>query len=256
MHDRAHTHTHTRTRPSARPSARLAALAVTAFAAMGLSLGSAAPALAHDELVGSSVEVDVATGAANAITLSFNNDIMDVGTEILVTGPGGSDATDGAPIVAGRDVRQPLAAPLAAGDYDVVWRVVSSDGHPIQGAFALLVSETGEGTLSEAGDPGEEEHEHGDEEHGDEDHGDHDHGDEPEVTTQADGEATAAGQPWWLWALIGIGSAGVVAAVITSAVVGAKRRREAMGGEQGAGESGADENSADESSTDESGADR
>lgn len=245
MHDRAQTHTHARTRPSARPSARLAALAVTAFAAIGLSLGSAAPALAHDELVGYSVEADVATGAAKAITLSFNNDIMDVGTEILVTGPSGSDATDGAPIVTGRDVRQPLAAPLAAGDYDVVWRVVSSDGHPIQGAFALLVSETGEGTLSVAGDSGEEEHEHGDE-----DHGDHDHGDEPEVTTLADGEATAAGQPWWLWALIGIGSAGVVAAVITSAVVGAKRRREAMGGEQGAGGSGADENSADENGAD------
>ena len=269
---RAHTRARTHGHPSRPILTALAALAVAATAALALTMAAAAPAHAHDELVGTSVTAGADSGAAEAIVLSFNNEVLEVGTEIVVTGPDGSDATDGLPTVAGRDVTQALASPLNAGSYAMVWRVVSSDGHPIQGEFSLEISETGAGTLSEVAgdevDPAHEDdadHTHEDgTEHGDAEHSDaeHDHGDETEVTTLGDmGDTSGAAQPWWLWALIAVGVLGVAASVITSAVVGSKRRREAMSGAQGAGESGADEvktgaDSADTHNADENGADR
>ena len=40
-----------------------------------------------------------------------------------------------------RSVHQPLRAGAPAGAYTVVWRVVSSDSHPIEGTFGFTVAE-------------------------------------------------------------------------------------------------------------------
>ena len=118
---------------------RIASLGLAALAAIGLTLGVASPALAHDELVDRSI-VATDDGRVDAIRLSFSNSIIEVGTEIVVTSADGADMTDGAPQIAGPDVVQPLTADLPEGDYDVAWRVVSSDGHPIDGSFVLRLS--------------------------------------------------------------------------------------------------------------------
>ncbi|HWS56943.1 MAG TPA: copper resistance protein CopC, partial [Actinotalea sp.] len=64
---------------------------------------------------------------------------------VLVTGPGGAVAV-GEPVVQGTTVTAPLPSDLASGDYTIAWRVVSADGHPIQGTIpftvALPVAET------------------------------------------------------------------------------------------------------------------
>lgn len=124
---------------------RIASLGVAVLAAIGLTLGAAAPALAHDELTGRTF-TNGTDGAVDGVVLSFSNDIMSVGTEIVVTDAAGNSVTKDAPEVVGRDVTQALVTPLKTGaneEYHVIWRVVSSDGHPIQGEYYFAVNESG-----------------------------------------------------------------------------------------------------------------
>ncbi|QIM16887.1 copper resistance protein CopC [Leucobacter insecticola] len=119
------------------------ATAATALIALGAILGVASPALAHDELVGIDLVADPSDGRVEAVKLSYSNSIVEVGTEILVTGPDGASAISSAPEVAGPDVTQALNADLPRGSYTVAWRVVSSDGHPIEGGFVFFVTDQG-----------------------------------------------------------------------------------------------------------------
>lgn len=193
----------------------LTGLAMLGAAVFG-AIAPAAPALAHDELIDQEMVLDPADGALEAVQLTFNNTVMDVGTEIHVTGPDEADATDGDPEHDGPVVRQPLAAELTEGDYEVAWRVVSSDGHPIDGMFviALTVDENGSAEGSTIVEP--------------DDRPDEAQGEGPS------GEATAAedenidlsgseaGLPVWAIVLISIG--GVAALIAIFAAVARKRR--------------------------------
>jgi len=106
-------------------------------------LWTAAPASAHDELVGS----DPADGATvdvlpAQITLSFSAELLSDGssTVVEVTDAAGTSLTDGAPAVSGAMVTQPLTGD-GSGAIAVAWRVVSSDGHPIAGEFSFTAAE-------------------------------------------------------------------------------------------------------------------
>lgn len=135
-----------------------AVLAAAAALTLGaIAFGPASPALAHDQLVGSEV-VEKADGTAEAVRLSFSNSIIEVGTEFVLTGPDGADAKGGDPVVDGPDVTQPIAPALEAGDYAGAWRVVSSDGHPIDGVFTLSVAADGSAELREGVIAGTDEH--------------------------------------------------------------------------------------------------
>ncbi len=137
------------TRTHARATHRIAALGVAALAAVGLTLAAATPALAHDELTARTFTSD-ADGATTGVVLSFSNEIMPVGTEIVVDDASGTSVLDGTPVISGRDVTQPLVTPLETGAlYKVTWRVVSSDGHPIQGAYLFEVAADGSAEVSD-----------------------------------------------------------------------------------------------------------
>ncbi|WAC68261.1 copper resistance CopC family protein [Microbacterium sp. SL75] len=117
-----------------------AVLAAGLLAAAAL-LVPALPAAAHDELV----STDPAAGATleslpSQITLSYSADILtDAGATVIeVTDSAGASLANGAPAVSGTEVTQALAGP-ASGTVTVKWRVVSSDGHPIDGDFAFAV---------------------------------------------------------------------------------------------------------------------
>lgn len=117
--------------------------AVLAAAALALAalFVPAAPAFAHDELVSSDPSADEVLDALPAqITLTYSADVLasDGATVIQVTDAAGTSLTDGAPTVSGTAVTQALAG-TASGAVTVVWRVVSSDGHPIDGTFAFTV---------------------------------------------------------------------------------------------------------------------
>ena len=163
------------------------AAAATALAGAALLWG-ASPALAHDELVGTAFEMNDTGSQVEAVVLSYSAVILDVGTEIIVTGPDGGDAAAGAPEQDGRDVRQALAEDLSEGTYDFVWRVVSSDGHPIEGAFSFEVAEGVEPTVlpfsEDTADDAAGEHDHGD---------DHDHESAEGAEAAGDGGADGDG---------------------------------------------------------------
>lgn len=119
-----------------------AALASLLLAAAVL-LVPASPASAHDELVSTDPSADaVLETLPERITLTFSADVLtDAGATVIeVTDADGTSLADGAPEPAGAEVTQALAGP-ASGAVTVKWRVVSSDGHPIDGSFAFTVPE-------------------------------------------------------------------------------------------------------------------
>jgi len=122
---------------------RVAAVLATAATLLALPL---VPAQAHDTLVSSApaAQERLAT-SPQQVTLTFSADVIEVGSAVLVTdaesGAAGPDHAVGL-TVDGRDVVVPLDA-LADGHYDVRWRVVSSDGHPISGVVPFSVGDAG-----------------------------------------------------------------------------------------------------------------
>jgi len=105
-----------------------------ALAAAAALLASSAPAFAHDELVSSSPAANATVAQPpTEVVLTFDEAVLPVGTQVLVTGPGGP-ASDGAPSLSGKEVHQPLKGG-PAGKYTVAWRATSADGHPVSGTF-------------------------------------------------------------------------------------------------------------------------
>ncbi|MGQ7295347.1 copper resistance CopC family protein [Quadrisphaera sp. KR29] len=119
------------------PARGLAALGAAAALA-AVALAAAPAALAHDALV-SSVPGDgtTVTNAPEAVSLGFSSAPLELGAQVVVTGPDGAVLTQGPPEVVGTDVVQGLAPDRPAGTYTVDWRVTSSDGHPIEGTVAF-----------------------------------------------------------------------------------------------------------------------
>ena len=133
-----------------RRSAAPVALAATLLAAL-LVLFSPLPASAHDALVSSSPAADSQVETLPAeLTLTFSAKLIDGdgATEVVVTGPDGETVTDGPATVDGAIVTQPLLASAPAGEYHVIWKVVSSDGHPTSDEYYFTVTTGSETTPS------------------------------------------------------------------------------------------------------------
>lgn len=112
---------------------------------LGLTLGAAGSASAHDSLVasdpasGSTVTLDPGT-----VSLTFNEPLLALGGEtngfaIVVTAPDGRFQESGCITVADT-VASTTVALGAAGTYTVVWQVVSSDGHATSGTYTFTYS--------------------------------------------------------------------------------------------------------------------
>ena len=122
----------------ARPFAVLAAAALAAASV----LLATAPASAHDELVSTAPAAGSTLETLPAeLTLTFSGVLAtDAGTsEVAVTDAAGTSLADGAPVVADTVLTQPLTGE-ASGVVTVLWKVVSSDGHPISGEFSFTVT--------------------------------------------------------------------------------------------------------------------
>lgn len=125
------------TRTSIRPRLLALATAAIGLAAFAL-LGPASPAQAHDQLLDVTV-VASQSGEPNAVRLNFNDNVLKVGAEVQVTDPNGKQIAKGEPTTLNHDLTQALATPLVDGEYTGIWRVVSNDGHPVEGAFSFTV---------------------------------------------------------------------------------------------------------------------
>ena len=106
-------------------------------AVIALMVGAASAAQAHNILVGTSPKDGSMTGAVPAaVTLTFNEPALAVGTMMIVTGPAGQ-VQAGAAILVNNTVSQHLRPGSPAGRYTVIWRVTSADGHPVSGQFVF-----------------------------------------------------------------------------------------------------------------------
>ncbi|NMA76767.1 MAG: copper resistance protein CopC [Actinomycetales bacterium] len=144
-----------RTAP-ARPASLLALCGALLLAAL---LALPAPAQAHDTLLSTDPE-DGATleTSPEDIDLTFSADILEVSPLVRITDEDGTELAEIVPTIEGPVATATLEEPLPAGTHEIQWRVVSSDGHPIEGTFSLTVeqdssepAETGEN--EEASEP-------------------------------------------------------------------------------------------------------
>ncbi len=118
------------------------ALALAVLAGLALAL-VAAPAYAHDELIGS----DPAVGAhvdtlPTQIAMTFSGVLLDEpgATVVEVTDAAGDDLTASDPVLDGTRLTQELSGE-ASGVVTVTYRVVSSDGHPVSDRFTFTVGD-------------------------------------------------------------------------------------------------------------------
>ncbi len=131
--------------PSARTVvAALVALAVTLLGAVAFStavtVATAGPAGAHDQLEASDPPADAELAAPPVqVVLTYSGDILPTGSQVVVTTPAGPVEAELS--VDGPEVTAALPSDLPGGEYEVAWRVVSSDGHPIDGTFGFTVAE-------------------------------------------------------------------------------------------------------------------
>jgi len=199
-----------------------------------IMFGAASPALAHDELVGTEATV-TEDQAAVALTLHFNNEVMQTGTEFIATSADGADLLQGIPEIAGRSVTQLITMPEFGKIVTVAWRVVSSDGHPISGQLALVATEGANGAEVEltdvpasAEDADEAEHDH---EH------DADHADAAQapVSSTSERELWTPDVLWTVFTIILISLAGTAAII---AIKRSQQRRRSVGGSGGGSGSG------------------
>jgi methionine-rich copper-binding protein CopC len=119
----------------------LVLLAVMFLTALLLGLLQAQSASAHDA-VESTTPADGETVAVmpSEITLTLDNTPGTLGSAISVKDAAGTNWADGQLTVLDHVVSQPIRAGAPAGTYTVLWRVVSSDSHPIDGSFSFTAS--------------------------------------------------------------------------------------------------------------------
>ncbi|SCL17087.1 hypothetical protein GA0074692_0085 [Micromonospora pallida] len=112
-----------------------------AMAAVAVALAvSATPASAHARLVDASpADGTTLSAPVETVEFTFDDRVRDRFVTIVVAGPEGRSYLRGGVEVDQFRLRQPVY-PTGSGSYRVAWRVVGSDGHPVQGEFRFRVA--------------------------------------------------------------------------------------------------------------------
>jgi methionine-rich copper-binding protein CopC len=106
---------------------------------VGVAVGSAAPAFAHNSLTASDPEDgETLERAPDRVRLTFLAALDPDNANLAVTGPGGRSVVDGASEFDGETVRMPVRIEVA-GDYQIAYEVLSSDGDWVDGSVAFTV---------------------------------------------------------------------------------------------------------------------
>jgi copper resistance protein C len=129
--------------PAPRLSTLLRLLTAALVAVVTLLLG-ASPALAHTRLVNSDPADGASLSAApEAVSLTFSENVEAEFATVSVVGPDGTNHQTG-PLSAADGVVRTAVSPLGpAGRYEIGYRVVSDDGHPVQGVVAFTLTTPG-----------------------------------------------------------------------------------------------------------------
>jgi hypothetical protein len=205
---------------------RRAGLAGVGCAVLGLAL-VAAPAAAHNELIGSApADEAIVDTAPTQVVLEFDQPVQTDFGLVAVLDATGVHHEQGEPEVIGSTVTQPLGA-LDPGVYEISYRVGSADGHPITGTLSFTVAGTGstpEATPEVSSGSAEPSPSSSDPHEG------MDHSDRASPTAEPVDTTDAGGTGPLLLGAGGVAAAAALAAVVYFAM-GGRGPREAEGGE-------------------------
>ncbi|MEU6205781.1 copper resistance CopC family protein [Micromonospora musae] len=126
---------------SRRPNAAVAGVAAL-LAAVAVLVAPAAPAAAHNTLRASDPAAAARlTAPPTRISLTFLQKLDPAFTTIVLSDAGRRKIPTGAPVVADATGTVTIDQSLADGAYTVAYRVVSADGHPVQGSYSFTVDD-------------------------------------------------------------------------------------------------------------------
>ncbi|MCG5436937.1 copper resistance CopC family protein [Micromonospora foliorum] len=126
--------------PSSRPTAVRLGAAVLAVLVAVLIPGS--PAWAHNSLRTATPAQDATLpNAPTEVTLEFTQRLDPTFTTIVLTDAAKRKLPTGEPVVTGATSAVRVTDPLPNGTYTVAYRVVSVDGHPVQGSYPFTVAD-------------------------------------------------------------------------------------------------------------------
>ncbi|MEV7965950.1 copper resistance protein CopC [Sphaerisporangium sp. NPDC088356] len=124
--------------------------ALLALCLSGVVVGLAAPpALAHDSLKSSSPAKDSTVSRLDQIELEFSAHASF--PVVVLHDAAGRRFESGPPRTDGSKVFESVAGPLPPGGYVIAWRIVSSDGHPVEGEIPFTVQGAQGGTGAPSG---------------------------------------------------------------------------------------------------------
>lgn len=112
---------------------RLLVLLLAAVAALAFPASAAAHDVLEKMTPGEGTTVEQ---LPDTVSMTFSDQPLAIGLQVVVRGPDG-DVASGAPTIEGRTVTQALAPTAPGGDYTVLFRVTSTDGHPISGSWSF-----------------------------------------------------------------------------------------------------------------------
>lgn len=126
---------------------RIRTTTLAAAAALLSIMLFAAPAAAHDQLVGSDPAADAQLiEAPTSIRLEYSAELLDLGETSTIVFVVEAEADEnaknwvaGVPEVDHHMLTVPLEAGMPAGAYEIRWQVVSSDGHQITGIVPFTI---------------------------------------------------------------------------------------------------------------------
>jgi LPXTG-motif cell wall-anchored protein len=116
------------------PALRLGLLAL-----LLATLLPATPAFAHTELTGSTPADRAKIKAPTSVELDFSEPVKGSLVQVQVRDAKGVQRQDGVALTVGGKVTQKVKPNLPAGPYSILYRVVSTDGHPVEGTLTFTV---------------------------------------------------------------------------------------------------------------------
>jgi copper resistance protein C len=135
----------------------LTRLVVVLMLLLVTGVGMAGPASAHNILTSSDpTEGSTLQAAPTSVRLTFDQPVQDFEPVITVLGPDGQRYESGTPKVDSTVVTTTVGALPSAGAYTIAYRIVSADGHPVEGQirFELAAGASGISAGAAAGTTG------------------------------------------------------------------------------------------------------
>lgn len=116
---------------------------------LGTLLLGSAPAWAHSRLTGTDPAAGTRLDAPPAsVSLTFNEPVQLGFTTISVVGPDGNDYRTGEVTEVDTTISVPVLPLGPAGTYELGYRVVSADGHPVSGLVPFDLAKAGPGSTA------------------------------------------------------------------------------------------------------------